>query len=220
MSKNEKSLRVRALAYSPQKIGAMVAKIRDSVERRHAFEKENGGLGGSWLKAKEKIEANEPALAMTFLALNLDPKGVFERQLVEGKMTNAKSIKKIVEISQLLVGKPENIEQVIKSFITCAILAADELGDEAPFTNDVNRRFLKKADLKSIENADLRTAMEEAQHKSMTTGAATQSSQMRNVLDLMGLGEVCKVERARDAIRINAGHGFYDYFRNEVMAAA
>ena len=222
MSKNEQTLRERALSFSPQQIGGMTRKIADSLERREQFEIENGGVGNSGIYAKKGVLAADKAVAMFFLALGIDPKAVFERQLVEGKLFNAKSIKKVVEMAKFVTSKGEatRMEKVVQSFIACALLATDKLGEDAVFTNDVNRRFLNSADLTQIADEELREAMDDARHKGMTTGAATQSSQMRNVLDVLGLGEVMKVNRERDAVRIHADHPFFSHFRAEKMGAA
>jgi len=40
------------------------------------------------------------------------------------------------------------------------------------------------------------------------------------VLDVLGLGEVMKVNRERDAVRIHADHPFFSHFRAEKMVAA
>ena len=169
MSKNETSLRETALSFSPQQVGGMTRRINDAIARRDEFEAKNGG-GKSWEDAKKGVAKAEKALAMFLLALDVDPKNIFERQLVEGKLFNAKSIKKVVEMAKFVTSKGEatRMEKVIQSFTACALLAADKLGEDAVFTNDVNRRFLNSADLSQIADDDLREAMEDARHKGMT----------------------------------------------------
>lgn len=220
----ELTFREKATAISKPKIDAMVAEIQASVDRRHAFELANGGIGGSWAASKKMIAANERTIAAFFITLGVKPAAVFERQLVEGKMFNAKSIKKVVEMAKFaLDGGVSRVEKVIQSFIACALIANDRSPGDDPitFTNGVNAKFLNRADLGTyIKDADLLEAIEEQRHTAMSTGAATQSSQMRNVLDVLGLGKVVKVERERDAVLVDYTHPFFAGFREKYLKAA
>ena len=78
MSKNETSLRETALSFSPQQVGGMTRRINDAIARRDEFEAKNGG-GKSWEDAKKGVAKAEKALAMFLLALDVDPKNIFER---------------------------------------------------------------------------------------------------------------------------------------------
>lgn len=212
-----------ALAFDQEAVDAMGIEIQESLERRHAFELSQGlTLTGStsWEVSKKKAEGAKIALARMFLALNIKPANVFERRLVEGKMFNAKSIKKIVEMAKFTCGEVGGMELVTRAFVACSIIA-DTKNPGEPITNDINARFLNSKDLGAwIKDQELLDAIDQLRHKSMTTGAATQSSQARNVLDVLGLGTVTKVLRERDAVCINAAHPFYELFREKFMHAA
>lgn len=219
--KNEvQTLKDVALGFSPADVAGMEAKISESLERRHQFELAQGlTLTGatSWEKAKKQVESASNAVARFFLALGLTPAGVFERQAVEGKMFNAKAIKKIVELAQFTCGMGSKLERVTKAFIACAIIASDKQPG-VPITNRLNQRFLGNKDLGSfIADKDILDHLDDLRHKSMSTGAETQSSQARNVLDVLGLGRITSVERARDAVVLDLSSPFYGMFRAAVM---
>lgn len=216
----EKTFRETLGALKGKKVDDMVAAIEQSIDRRHAFELANGGIGGSWLNAKKSVLANKTTIATFFIALGVTPAAVFERQLVEGKMFNAKSIKKVVEMAKFAHDGISKMERVITSFVACLLIANDKTGGEPiVFTNAVNAKFLNRQDLANyIKDKDLLDAINEQRHTAMSTGAATQSSQMRNVLDVLGLGSVRKVERERDAVVIDPKHPFFAGFREKYLA--
>lgn len=220
--KNEaQTLKDIALGFSAEDVAGMQAKITESLERRHQFELAQGlTLTGatSWEKAKRQVESASVAVARLFLALNLSPAGVFERRAVEGKMFNAKAIKKIVELAQFTCGMGSKLEVVTRAFIACAVIASDKTPGAA-ITNRVNQRFLGNKDLGSfIADQEVLDHLDKQRHKSMSTGAETQSSQARNVLDVLGLGRITSVERARDAVVLDLANPFYALFRQKVMA--
>lgn len=209
-----------ALGFSDARVKTMCGKLTESIERRHSFELTQGlAMTGatSWEKARKQLEASQIAVARMFLALNLEPAAVIERQAVEGKMFNAKAIKKIVELAQFTCGMPGKIERVTKAFIACALIASDKNPGSA-ITNAVNQRFLGNKDLSTlITDKDILDNLDDLRHKSMSTGAETQSSQARNVLDVLGLGTITTVTRARDAVVLNLDSPFYGLFRKAVM---
>lgn len=211
-----------ALAFDQEAVDAMGEEIQASLDRRHAFELSQGlTLTGStsWEKSKKQAEGAKIALARMFLALGIKPTNVFERRLVEGKMFNAKSIKKIVELAQFSCGLSGKLERVTRAFIACCLIA-DSKNPGEPITNAINARFLNSRDLGAwIKDQDILDNLDQLRHKSMSAGADTQSSQARNVLDVLGLGTVTKVERERDAVCINAAHPFYELFREKFMHA-
>lgn len=217
------TLREIALAFDQSAVDTMAAEIEASLDRRHAFELSQGlTLTGatSWEKAKKQAQAAKISLARTFLALNITPANIFERRLVEGKMFNAKSIKKIVELAHFTCGNSSKLELVTRAFVACCIIADSKHPGE-PITNAINARFLNSKDLGSwIKDQELLDSIDKQRHKGMSTGADTQSSQARNVLDVLGLGEVTKVERERDAVRIDAAHPMFELFRQEYMHTA
>lgn len=215
------SIKDHALAFPDADVTSMVGDIQASIGRRHNQEQAWGlSLTGStsWEKAAAMVAKNEVALARTFLAFDITPSSVFERQAVEGKMFNAKAIKKIVEIAKFVCGMPGKLERVTKAFIACALLADDQ-NKGAAITNSLNQRFLNSKDIGSfITDKDVLDHIQDQRHSAMSTGADTQSSQTRNVLDVLGLGSIAKVERERDAIVLKSDHAFYSMFRAAVMA--
>ncbi len=220
-----KSMRETVVGYADEDVAVMVKAIDDSLDRREAFELAQGPVltGSSWDKARKQIAANRGGLARMFMALGVTPSAVFERQVVQGKMFNAKAIKKIVELAQY-VGQPAatkpKLERVTRAFIACALLA-DQTNPGSPITNAVNARFLGRKDLAChIKDQDILDNIEDLRHRAMTTGAETQSSQARNVLDVLGLGRVTTVTRARDAVVIDAEAPLFAMFRQDYMITA
>lgn len=210
-----------ALGFSDARVKTMCGKLTESIDRRHTFELANGTVltgSTSWEKARKQLESSQIAVARLMLALGLDPAAVIERQAVEGKMFNAKAIKKIVELAQFVCGMSGKMERVTKAFIACALIASDKNPGSA-ITNAVNQRFLGSKDLGDlITDKDIIDNLDDLRHKSMSTGAETQSSQARNVLDVLGLGTITTVSRARDAIVLKLDSPFYGMFRSAVMA--
>ncbi len=212
------TMRDTALAFTDGDVNTMCLAIDASLDRRDAIEL--APAGSSWDKAYKQVQASKVAVARFFLALGVEPANVFERRLVEGKMFNAKSIKKIVEMARYVVGIGEKMERVTRAFIACALIA-DDKDNGRVFTNTVNAKFLNASDLSALStDPDLLDHIDALRHNAMSTGAATQSSQMRNVLDVLGLGTVTKVDRERDAVIIHRDAPFYGMFRASFLEPA
>jgi hypothetical protein len=216
------SLRDRALGFSQQKVAATVKKIKDSFARRDTFESDNGlniSDRNSYTVERDRMLKNATACAMLFLALDIEPSDLIERKVASNAMFNAKALKKVTEIARFVCGHGEKLERVARAFIACAIVATDRGVDV--ITNAVNARFLNSDDLKAhISDSDLLDNLADLRAKHMTSGAATQSSQMRNVLDALGIGAIRSIDKPRDAIALDATHGFVAMFRERFMVTA
>jgi hypothetical protein len=213
------SLRDAANAFSTQKVTAMVTKLEASFDRRDAFEIANGldvTASNSYSTEKARMLKNKNAVARLFLALSLEPSTVIERKVAENAMFNAKALKKVTEIAVFVCGYGEKLERVMRAFIACAIVATEK--GVSTITNKVNVAFLGSSDLRGrLTDDDLIDHLDVLRHRAMTSGAETQSSQARNVLDVLGLGQIVSVEKPRDAIVIDASHGFFAQFRDRFM---
>jgi len=219
MTNETLSLRDVANAFSTQKVTAMVTKLEASFAARDAFETANGlnvADKNSYTVERDRMLKNKVAVARLFLALAIEPSAVIERKVAENAMFNAKALKKVTEIAQFVCGYGQRLERVMRAFIACAIVAHDRKVDV--MTNRVNVQFLNGADLSSrVTDEDLLEHLETLRHRAMTSGAETQSSQARNVLDVLGLGEIRSVEKPRDAIVINRDHAFFAMFESAFM---
>lgn len=219
MTNNTETLREVALGFSTQKVTAMTTKIEQSFDRRDQFEAANGiALAGrnSYTVERDRMLKNKIAVARLFLALSLEPSNVIERKVSSNAMFNAKALKKITEIAQFVVGFGAKLERVTKAFIACALIATDNKIDV--ITNATNRKFLCSAGFTGqVTDQELIDHLDELRLRSMTSGAETQSSQVRNVLDVLGLGEIRSTDKPRDAIVIHADNGFYSMFRKAFM---
>lgn len=213
------SFRELALSFSPQKVTAMSGKIEAAFERRDTFEAANGlSLVGdsSYTRERNRMIECKVAVSRLFLALNVEPASVIERKVAENKMFNAKALKKVTEIANFVCGYGEKLERVMRAFIACAIVATDK--NVSAITNKVNVQFLCGSDLRGrLTDQDLIDNLDTLRHRAMTSGAETQSSQARNVLDVLSLGEIRSVEKPRDAIVINNDHAFFAQFRTAFM---
>lgn len=212
------NIRDVALSFDDATVELKCEAIEASFDRRDIFEERNGlnldDSASSYAKAKSKMLKASVAVARFLLALGIEPSAIIERQVAETKMFNAKALDKIVELAQFTVGYSSKVQKVTLAFICCA-LAFDK--GEA-IDNKLNKSFLSNADVsKLVGDSDLAAYIADYQHKFMTGGKDTQSSQVRNVLDVLGLGAIVSAERSRGAIAINAQHIFYAYFRAAFM---
>jgi len=213
------SFRDVALAFDAIAVDAMVVAINESLERRDTFESSQGlnlASENSYTRERARIVKNQIAVARLFLALNVEPSAVIERKVTESAMFNAKALKKIVEIAQFACGNSQKLERVTRAFIASCMIASDR--GVGIVTNRINQRFLSSADMsKVLTDEELAKTLSEYQHAAMSGGAPTQSSQSRNVLDVLRLGRIESVEKSRDAISIDANHSFFAYFRATFM---
>lgn len=214
------SFRETALAFTDAKVADMVTLIEESFERRDIFETACAvaitGKASSYAREKTRMLNNKIAVARFFLALDLAPSAVIERKVSESSMFNAKALKKVTELARFACGIGERLERVTRAFIACALIASDR--GIATATNATNRKFLCGADFSGqVTDVDLIEHLDTLRHRAMTSGAETQSSQARNVLDVLGLGRIESVEKPRDAITVNASHAFFAEFRAAFM---
>lgn len=211
------TLRDIALAFDVAAVDAMVVKLEESFARRDTFERADTlASNSSYIVERNRMLANKRAVSMFFLALGLEPSAVIERKVVATKMFNAKALKKIVELAQFTVGYGESLEIVTRAFLACAIVAT-ERGYET-ITNEVNRRFLcSKGFSDQFTDVELIAYLDECAHRRMSSGAETQSSQSRNVLDVLGIGAITTQHKHRDAIKLDASHAFCALFKERFM---
>lgn len=217
----ENNIRATALEFSDKRVATMCKKIEESFERRDLFEASKGNnvsenASNGYCKTRKSYLANKVAVARLFLALNVDPSNVIEHSNNDASMFSVYALDKIREIAQFVTGQGASLQAVTKCFILCALKATRN--GQSVITNEVNQRFLNSLDISSLNDADLIEYIENNRHKSMSTGAATQSSQMRNVLDRLGCGEVVKVVKPRDAVRVNANHALLTYIEERLTA--
>lgn len=219
------SLRDLALSFDTDAVDAMVSDIRATFDARDAFEQSRGlslaDKSSSYAKAKANMLNNAIAVARGFLALNVEPVNVIRRKVVSGNEFSAKALDKVTELCAFICGNAARFQSVTKAFIACAIAVADKSADDSAIGNKVNKLFLSNASFDRLVNdAELAAYIADYQHKFMSGGKDTQSSQVRNVLDVLGLATICTVDHARGGITINKAHGFYSLFRERYMTQA
>lgn len=214
-----KTLREVALSYGDADVGLMVEDIHKSFERRDDFEESQGlslAIDNSYTRERKRMLGAEIAVARFFLVLGISASDVIERKVASNAMFNAKALKKVTELARYSVGFGHKLEKVTRAFIACGLIASDR--GHTAITNDVNRKFLNGSDFSSlIKDQELIDYLREQRHIAMTSGAETQSSQARNVLDVLGLGNITSVTRNRDAIILHSDHSFFELFRNDFM---
>jgi hypothetical protein len=217
------SLRDIALSFDQGTVDTMIDDIRATFAARDTFEESRGldlnDSASSYAKAKRNMLANAVAVARGFLALNVEPVNVIRRKVMSNNEFTAKGLDKVTEVCAFICGNASRFQRVTQAFIACSIAVADR--DASPIGNKVNRAFLSNASFdKLVNDAELAAYLRDYQHKFMSGGRDTQSSQVRNVLDVLGLATICTVEHARGGISINRDHGFYQLFRNRYMTQA
>lgn len=206
-------LRDAANKFSDARVKTMTKKIEESFARRDEFEGANAtNSASSYAKNRDKMLNNKIAVARAFLALGIEASDVIERKVTETKMFNAKALKKIVELSQFIVTDSRKIEKVMSAFIVCALKFSDNA--QGAISNSLNKGFVSKLDFSQIvTDAELADYLADYQHAYISGGKDTQSSQARNVLDVLGLASIVNCEnRYRGGIEINSEHAFYQLF--------
>lgn len=213
------TLRAKANAFAQPQVDAMVAKIKAAFTQRDKHEQ---GSMLSYERERKRMIGSSIAVARLFLALDIEPSNIILRKVNSNAMFNAKALKKIVEIAQFVCGARSNIEKVLAAFIACALVFDERASKGDAIANTQNKAFLSSANFdKIVSDADLATYLKDYQHKFMTGGQDTQSSQVRNVLDVLGLGAITTANnRSRGGIAINSNHDFYQLFRNQFMVQA
>lgn len=213
------TLRDTALSFDTATVTAAVDALRDSFARRDAFEASNGlslTADSSYVRERNRMLKSEIAVARFFLAIGVDASDVVERKVASNAMFNAKALKKVTEIAQYVCGFGHKLEKVTRAFIACALIATDR--GHTDITNDVNRKFLNGSDFSAIiRDQELVDYLRDQRHVAMTSGAETQSSQARNVLDVLGLGSIKSVQKNRDAIALHTDAPFYAMFRGDFL---
>lgn len=214
------TLRDRANAFAQDAVDAMCAKIAKAFAQRDKFE---SGAMLSYLREKERmLVTNKIAVARLFLALDIEPSNVILRKVSSNAMFNAKAFKKICELASFVCTGNTKIEKVMSAFIACALLFDERTAKGAAISNAANKAFLSNMKFDQIvQDVDLAAYLADYQHKFITGGKDTQSSQARNVLDVLGLGAIATADnRARGGVIINSQHEFYSLFRESFMKAA
>ena len=211
------TIREAAQAFTDAQVAECVDALDQSFERRDFFEIANNldlDASNSYTKARDKMLANKVSVARFLLALDVQPSAVIERKVAETKMFNAKALDKVTELAVAVLNNTAHaiskVQKVTVAFIACAL--AFDNGDA--IDNKVNKQFLSNNDVsKMVANDDIAEYVSAYQHKYITGGKDTQSSQVRNVLDVLGLGSIVSNERARGAIMLNGDSFFFDWFR-------
>lgn len=213
------SFRDIALSFDDATVMRMVASIGDSFDRRDAFEESQGlniAVDNSYSRERDRMTRNGIAVARFFLALGIEASDVIERKVSSTAMFNAKALKKVTELAQYSCGIGQRIERVTRAFLCCALIATDR--GVSVITNDTNRKFLCSVNFSGqIADQDLIDHLDELRHRAMTSGAETQSSQARNVLDVLGLGSIMSVHKNRDAIKLNRDAPFFADFARDFL---
>lgn len=183
---------------TPQKVGSMRKRIADLITERRALDSAKLPEGGELSKDFRHLEdwENSDAIARLFIAAEIDPKGYILNPYLEdaelikrgfdpsARTRNLKAYKKVREVAEYVVTGNAKLEAVFKTFVACSIVASRTVEF---IDSNVCERFLSSIPLNDVSD-DLANAVDAFQAKHMTTGAATQSSQMR--LTLANLGAV------------------------------
>jgi hypothetical protein len=220
MTEQTLSLRDRALSFDDATVETRIDAIIESFDRRDAFEERNGlnvdDKSTSYSKAKNKMLSAQVAVARFTLALDIEPSAIIERKVVESKMFNAKALEKVTEFALFTVGKGDDkIQSVSVAFIACALVFHD---DAKAIDNTVNKLFLSNADVsKLVSDEKIADYVKDYQHKFMTGGKDTQSSQVRCALEVLGLATIANETRFRGGIKLHADHDFFAAFADRYM---
>lgn len=183
---------------TPQAVGSMRKRIADLIDQRKELDAAKLADGQELSKDFRHLEAwkENDSIARLFIAAEIDPKAYILNPYLEdaelikrgfdpnARTRNLKAYKKVSEVAAYVVTGKAKLEAVFKTFVACSILASRTVEF---IDSNVCERFLSSIPLTDV-SPDLAEAVDAFQAKHMTTGAATQSSQMR--LTLANLGAV------------------------------
>ena len=206
------TFRDKCAAIAQADVTAMQADIVASFARRDTFEAANAIGVTSYTTNRAKVLGNSIAVSRFLLALNVTAASVIERKVSANAMFNSKALKKIVELAQFACTGSKKIEKVLQAFIVCSL--AFEAKQSGAIANRFNKSFLSSVDFSQIvSDSDLADYLADYQHAFMSGGKDTQSSQARNVLDVLKLGSIVNCEnKSRGGIEIDTTHLFYADF--------
>jgi hypothetical protein len=189
------------------KVEAMVSSVNSMVEERIAFEMtvERKGSDGRIYSgvcpdalALRSLK-NHDAVACMLVALKVDPRAYLYPQSQDGgkqsdQTSNLKSMKKAREIAETIwspvVASP--LEKVVKVWTVCAHYCATHGRDVLP--RNESELFLNASRIRS-GSSEIFDAIDAYRAKEMSTGAATQTSQM--VRQLVALKSATDVREGR-----------------------
>lgn len=199
------------------KVSAMLAAINTVCDEREAFEErvERRLADGSFITGQSadikhvRALKNNEAVARMFVALNVNPRAYVFPQSQDGGKTSAetsnlKSYKKLREVAESVWSGSSTLENVVKVWSVCAFKSARDFSTDV-LSRDFSENFLTSRAFKSIHQGsnDFWSAVDDVRAKHMSTGAATQTSQM--VRTLVALGSAVDVREGRAKhTRINA----------------
>ncbi len=209
----ELTFRDRCKAFATDIVDQTVTAIRESFNRRDLFESPSSlATGASYRVNRDKVLSNASNVARFFLALDVAPSAVIERKVSSVAMFNSKALKKIVELANFAVTGEKKLEKVMSAFIVCSL--AFEVKQSGAISNAHNKSFLSSLNFNSIvTDSELADYLADYQHAFMSGGKDTQSSQARNVLDVLGLGRIVTCDnRSRGGIAMNSDHAFFADF--------
>ncbi|MCR9222835.1 MAG: hypothetical protein NXH70_02100 [Hyphomonas sp.] len=201
---------------TPQAVGSMRKRIADLIEDRKARDEAKLPEGGQLSKDFRHLEdwKDCDAIARLFIAAEIDPKAYILNPYIEdaelikrgfdpsARTRNLKAYKKVREVAEYVVTGNAKLEAVFKTFVACSIVASRTVEF---IDSNVCERFLSSIPLNDVSE-DLAQAVDAFQAKHMTTGAATQSSQMRLTLANLGAVQIQK-EEGRKGFILNKESG-------------
>jgi hypothetical protein len=187
----------RAMHFAPKSKIAQIAELLQQVsQERTEFEahRERKLSDGSVIvgqsndiKHVHNLAASD-AVARLLYALKVDVRAYLYPQSCEGGKTssqtsNLKAYKKTLEIAETIFHGTSSLENVVKVFTVCAYRATVNFGQEV-IKRDYSESFLNSYEFRSISQgtAELWNAIDDVRAKHMSTGAATQASQMIRTL--------------------------------------
>lgn len=219
------SLRRAAKNASDEAVAVMTASILAAIDKRDTFESADNTkvIGDAYGDTRKKMIKSVDSLARLFIASGAvnDAANVICRQLSSRSMFSAYALDKMIEIAEFVVTGREKIQKVSRCFIACAIVSADN--GATVIANVDNAKFLNKNSLVAshfVSDESAKSQLELWSRGHCTNSEQTQSSQMRNVLEILNFVTLVHDDRARGAIKIDVNHSFLKLFRATFMIEA
>lgn len=194
-------------AVTPQQLGAMQKRIRDAVELRKSKELEKADTLSKDFAELETKWTDSKSLAALFTSLKIDPKAYLMQAYMSddelrakgfdpvARTRNLKAYKKVREVAEYVMTGTSHLEPVMKTFVACSIVAAQNSKSER-FPRNVCERFLNSVPVDDIAS-DVAEAISKYRAEHMTGGASTQTSQCTLTLANLKAGSVQRDGRSK-----------------------
>lgn len=193
------TLTERCAKVSKSALDAMTAKIQQQFDIRDAYETARGApLEGAYFTERNRMLSQGKTFANTknleyvarlFVALQID-ESFINREVNTGNRFNAYALKKVTELARMVNKREQSLEKVTVCFLACSLAYVNKTKNSV-LPNEYTKAFLSSVNLAALTgDSEIADVLADFQHKVMSGGKETQSSQSRNVAHALKYGAI------------------------------